>query len=114
METYTGDYQSIGHSRNLDGPDKLRGALKYAGDLTLPGMLHGLTVLAPAPRALLRSIDASGARELPGVVVLTSADVHGSNRFGPVKGDQPVLVGEGEEVRYVGDASGWTTKNCPR
>ncbi len=97
-------YRSIGRSISLEGPDKARGRTKYAGDLSMPGMLHGLPVLTPVPRALITAVDVSGARELPGVVVVTAADIAGSNRFGPTKPDQPVLVAEGEEVRYVGDA----------
>ena len=96
--------RSVGRSLNLDAPGKLRGSVKYAGDLSYPGMLHGLPLLTPAPRARLKSLDATAALELPGVVVLTAADVAGSNRFGPNKRDQPVLVGVGEESRFQGDA----------
>jgi CO/xanthine dehydrogenase Mo-binding subunit len=67
-------------------------------------MLHGVTLFSPVPRALIRAVDVARARELPGVTVLTAADVRGSNRFGPAKRDQPVLVGVGEEARFVGDA----------
>ncbi|MCL5943025.1 MAG: xanthine dehydrogenase family protein molybdopterin-binding subunit [Actinobacteria bacterium] len=97
-------FRSIGSNLNLEGSQKLRGEIKYAGDLSVPGMLHGVTLFNPAPRALIKAIDVSEARKLPGVVVVTAADVAGSNRFGPVKRDQPVLVGPGEEARFVGDA----------
>ncbi|MCZ7663218.1 MAG: xanthine dehydrogenase family protein molybdopterin-binding subunit [Thermoleophilia bacterium] len=107
------DFRSIGRAYDLDGSQKLRGAAKYAGDLSVPGMLHGVTLFAPVPRALVKAIDAGRARKMPGVVVLTADNVSGSNRFGPVKRDQPVLVGPGEEARFVGDALALVAAESP-
>jgi len=84
--------------------DRLRGAVRYAADLSDPAMLHAVPVLAPAPSALLLGVDSAVAERAPGVLrVLTAADVPGSNRFGPIAKSQPVLVAPGERIRYWGD-----------
>ncbi|WP_431276812.1 xanthine dehydrogenase family protein molybdopterin-binding subunit [Variovorax ureilyticus] len=47
----------------------------YAGDIKLPGMLHGKVLRSPYPHARIVSIDVSEALALPGVkAVLTGAD----------------------------------------
>jgi xanthine dehydrogenase molybdopterin-binding subunit B len=47
----------------------------------------------------------AAARALPGVeVVLTAKDVPGERLLGHVVHDWPVMIAEGEETRYVGDA----------
>jgi len=67
-------------------------------------MLHGALRFAGVPRALVRSIDTAAARAVPGVVaVLTAADVPGRREQGLIRPDWPLLVAEGEIVRYVGD-----------
>ena len=58
-----------------DGVDKVTGAARYGADITLPGMLHAKVLRSPHAHARIRSIDASKAEALPGVVaVLTAAD----------------------------------------
>ena len=58
-----------------DGVDKVTGAARYGADITLPGMLHAKVLRSPHAHARIRSIDASKAAALPGVVaVLTAAD----------------------------------------
>jgi CO/xanthine dehydrogenase Mo-binding subunit len=68
---------SIGVSRpRLDGEAKVRGTTRYAADLPVPGLLHARPVLAADAHALLRSVDASEALAVAGVVaVLTAADL---------------------------------------
>ncbi len=57
------------------------------------------------PHAIVKRIDISKARRLPGVAaVLTAADIPGEHNHGLVIYDWPVMVGVGERVRYVGDA----------
>jgi carbon-monoxide dehydrogenase large subunit len=54
----------------------IRGLGQYVDDIKLPGMLHAAFLRAEQAHALLRGIDASGARALPGVhAVLTWADL---------------------------------------
>lgn len=54
---------------------KVLGRAVYAGDIKLPGMLHGRVLRSPYPHARIVSIDTAAARALPGVkAVLTGAD----------------------------------------
>jgi CO/xanthine dehydrogenase Mo-binding subunit len=66
-------------------------------------MLWGATVRSPHPYARIVSIDAEGARSMPGVqAVLTHEDVPGRNAYGLEIPDQPVLAMD--VVRYWGEA----------
>lgn len=88
-----------------DALEKVTGTAIYTDDLQFPNMLYGAVRRAGIPHAIVRSIDASRARALPGVhAVLLAEDVPGENNHGLVVYDWPVLVGVGERVRYVGDA----------
>ena len=70
-ERYTG--ASIKRSED---PRILTGSGRYVDDIKLPGMLHAAFVRSPLAHARVLSVDASAARELPGVVaVLTGADL---------------------------------------
>ena len=87
-----------------EGRELALGEKPFVGDLVAPGMLHGALRFAGVPRALVRSIDTAAARAVPGVVaVLTAADVPGRREQGLIRPDWPLLVAEGEIVRYVGD-----------
>jgi CO/xanthine dehydrogenase Mo-binding subunit len=82
---------------------KVLGRAVYAGDLHLPGMLHGKVLRSPHPHARIVHIDATDALALPGVrVVVTGADapgtpwgVHHKERYILAKG---VVRFAGEEV----------------
>ena len=72
--------------------------------MTFPGMLHGAVRLSDHPRALVKRIDFSKAKEIPGVVsIVTAADTPGQRHQGLIYDDWPMFVAEGEETRYVGD-----------
>ncbi len=87
-----------------EGRELALGEKPFVGDLAAPGMLHGALRFAGVPRALVRRIDTTAARAMPGVVaVLTAADVPGRREQGLIRADWPLLVAEGEIVRYVGD-----------
>jgi CO/xanthine dehydrogenase Mo-binding subunit len=68
---------AIGRSiPRVDGPPKVTGLTRYAGDVQLPGMLHARLVLSPHPHARIVRIDVEGARRVPGVVgVFTGRDL---------------------------------------
>jgi aerobic carbon-monoxide dehydrogenase large subunit len=86
----------------------LTGHGQYVDDVVLPGMLHAAFVRSEVAKADVVAVDATSARELPGVVaVFTAADFVG--RFGEawhaMLGEQlvvppPLAVAD---VRYVGD-----------
>ena len=60
---------------NVTARSKVLGRAQYAGDIKLPGMLHGKVLRSPYPHARIVSIDTSAALALPGVkAVLTGAD----------------------------------------
>ena len=88
-----------------DAVPKATGRAVFTDDLVFAHMLHGRALRAGVPHAVLRRLDVSRARRLPGVAaVLTAEDIPGENRHGLVVRDWPVLVGVGEKVRTVGDA----------
>lgn len=88
-----------------DAGAKATGAARFADDYSFPGMLHGMALRAGVPHAIVRRLDTSRARALPGVqAVLTAEDIPGEHNHGLVIPDWPALVGVGEKVRYVGDA----------
>lgn len=89
--------------RRLDAPSKVSGALKYAGDMVMPGMLHMQVLRSPYPHARIVSLDTSAAEAMEGVEgVITCADVPGEDGFGVFVNDQPVMARG--KVRYVGEA----------
>jgi CO/xanthine dehydrogenase Mo-binding subunit/aerobic-type carbon monoxide dehydrogenase small subunit (CoxS/CutS family) len=89
--------------RRIDAPGKVSGRLEYAGDMTLPGMLHVQVLRSAHAHARIVSIDTSAAEAMPGVEgVITSADVPGEDGFGVFVNDQPVMARD--KVRYVGEA----------
>jgi 4-hydroxybenzoyl-CoA reductase subunit alpha len=86
----------------VDAAGKTTGAGKYTDDLTLPGTLIGKILHSPHPHARIKSIDATRALALPGVVaVVVGADA--PNKYGilPVGHDETALAVD--KVRYVGD-----------
>jgi CO/xanthine dehydrogenase Mo-binding subunit/aerobic-type carbon monoxide dehydrogenase small subunit (CoxS/CutS family) len=89
--------------RRIDTPSKVSGRLKYAGDMTMPGLLHVQVLRSPHAHARITSIDTSTATAIDGVeAVITSADVPGEDGFGVFVNDQPIMARE--KVRYVGEA----------
>ncbi len=104
LETDTADGEVIGKSvRRIDAPSKVSGRLKYAGDMTMPGMLHVQVLRSPHAHARIVSIDTSAAEAMDGVEgVITSADVPGQDGFGVFVNDQPIMARG--KVRYVGEA----------
>lgn len=93
-------------SRPLPRPDaveKVTGKGIYADDLYVEGMLYARALRSAHPHALLKNVDVSRAKALPGVVaVFTADDIPGRKDCGVHEVDWPVLCYE--KVRYVGDA----------
>jgi aerobic-type carbon monoxide dehydrogenase small subunit (CoxS/CutS family) len=82
---------------------KVLGQSIYAADIVMPGMLYAKVLRSPCAHARIKMIDAEVARSLPGVVaVFTHEDIPGTNAFGIIVKDEPVLVPE--KVRCRGDA----------
>ncbi len=90
----------------IDALERVTGRLRFAQDVSVPGMLHAAVVRSTVPHARVRRIDTSAARAIPGVVaVVTAAELAEIPGLRPVYGpqieDQPVLASD--RVRYVGD-----------
>ncbi|HUH97034.1 MAG TPA: molybdopterin cofactor-binding domain-containing protein [Anaerolineales bacterium] len=88
-----------------DAEEKVTGQAKYSDDLKFEGMLFAAVKRAGIPHGILRRLDVSRARALPGVAaVLTAEDIPGEHNHGLVIYDWPAIVGLNERVRYVGDS----------
>ncbi|HLG16525.1 MAG TPA: selenium-dependent xanthine dehydrogenase [Blastocatellia bacterium] len=80
------------------------GERPYVDDMSFPDMLHGAVLLSAHPRALVKKIDTSKAKDIDRVIaIVTAADVPGERHQGLIYRDWPMFVAEGEETRYVGD-----------
>ncbi len=99
-------HKAVGHTHlRPDAVEKVTGAAIYTDDLKFEGMLHAKVRRAMIPHGILKRLDISKARALPGVAaVLTADDIPAEKNHGLVIYDWPVMVGVGERVRYVGDA----------
>ena len=82
-----------------DSEPKVRGTTKYAGDLNVPGLLHARLLLAHEAHALIRSIDTSAARAVPGVVAVLTAEDLPIVVSGPQRSREPLAR---EEIVYAG------------
>jgi len=94
--------------RRKEDPRLLKGGGRYLHDLTLPGLLHLAFVRSPHAHAAVCTVDATPARQVPGVVaVLAAADL-------PLRPIEPEFAGDeyhgagwpplaGERVRFVGE-----------
>ncbi|MDY0004437.1 MAG: molybdopterin-dependent oxidoreductase [Polyangia bacterium] len=87
----------------IDGPDKVTGRAQYTADLHLPDMIYGKILGSPIPHGIIKRIDVSKARAVPGVLgVLTGKDVpETTSGVSPARYDEHILAKE--RVRYVGD-----------
>jgi len=98
--------------RRVDALGKTVGATVYAGDFTMPNMLHAKVFRSSQPSARIKRLDVSKARELPGVAcVLTAEDLPDAKLVTDMPGqtgqkrragsDAPVLTAD--RVRFAGE-----------
>jgi xanthine dehydrogenase large subunit len=78
------------------------GEAVYVDDIPeLAGTLHAALGLSNKAHAIVKSVDLTAVREMPGVVaVLTAADIPGDNNCGPIAHDDPIFA-DGL-VQYIG------------
>ncbi|MGH6923746.1 MAG: aerobic carbon-monoxide dehydrogenase large subunit, partial [Propylenella sp.] len=103
--------QGIGCKRKrVEDVRFVQGRGNYVDDLNLPGMLYGDIVRSPYAHARVKSIDASKAKALPGVLaVLTAADLKplGLHYMPTLAGDVQAVLAEdyvlfqNQEVAFV-------------
>ncbi|MDE0032332.1 MAG: xanthine dehydrogenase family protein molybdopterin-binding subunit [Deltaproteobacteria bacterium] len=85
----------------VEGPDKVSGRMVYTADVDAPDALWGKCLRSTMAHARLARVDASRARQVPGVqAVLTGEDVP-DVRVGVSLEDLPVLARD--KVRFIGD-----------
>lgn len=88
---------------NVINHQVLTGRAQYLDDLQMDDVLVGKMLYSQHPCALIKKIDTSKAKEVPGVVaVLTYEDIPGENSFLLQEPDQPVMMKD--RVNYEGDA----------
>jgi CO/xanthine dehydrogenase Mo-binding subunit len=75
-----------------DGRAKVTGEARYVDDLTLPGMLHGVTVRSPAPRGTIRRIVYGDGIPWDDFTIVTASDIPGDNVVALILDDQPYLA----------------------
>jgi len=81
---------------------KACGVAKFGGDYKLDNPLEIAAVHSTEFHAIIKSIDSSAAKKMPGVVgVMTAEDIKGTNRVRVIFPDQPVLCED--KVRAYGD-----------
>ncbi len=91
---------SIGVSTpRRDSEPKVRGATRFAADVPVNGLLHARLLLAHDAHALIKSIDTTAARQLPGVVAVLTADDLPIVATGPGRSKNPLAR---EEIVYAG------------
>ena len=78
----------------VDGAAKVTGSARYAADVNLPGQVWAKLVRSPLPHALIKGIDATEARSLPGVLAVLTADDLPKINVGRMIKDLPALAGE--------------------
>jgi CO/xanthine dehydrogenase Mo-binding subunit len=78
--------------------DKLTGRARYVDDLRADGLLHGITIRSPLPRARILKVELDPNFPRDGLTVVGPADVP-HNRVPILVDDQPVLAAD--EVRHA-------------
>ena len=94
-------YDTIGQPvGRAEGPEKVTGSALYPADMNPAGTLVGRCLRSPYPYARIKSINASAAKEVPGVhAVLTGFDIP-DQLAGRALRDLPVLARD--VVRFTG------------
>ncbi len=88
--------------RKVDARAKCVGQTKFADDIVLPRMLFCKILRSHLPHAIIKNINASKARALPGVfAVVTGKDMPVSYGILPVSQDEHALCID--KVRFIGD-----------
>ena len=78
----------------VDGLDRVTGKAAYGADIHLPGMLHGKLLHSPHAHAVIKSIDASQALKLPGVMaVITATDFPELGKEAAISGSSEYSIG---------------------
>jgi carbon-monoxide dehydrogenase large subunit len=101
----THEIRGMGHSVPRKEDQRfLRGKGNYVDDITLPGMLHMELLRSPYAHARIRSIDASRAQALPGVVAVVTGEALAAHNLAwmpTLSGDTQAVLAT-DKVRFQG------------
>ena len=75
-----------------EGRSKVTGQARYVDDVTLPGLLHGVTVRSALPRGRIRGIRFENNLPWDEFTIVTARDVPAPNRIALIMNDQPCLA----------------------
>ncbi len=117
------EYRQVGRPlARIDAPGKAFGTTRFAGDFTMPNMLHAKVLRSREASARLTRVDASRARALPRVhAVLTAedlpeglvtTDIPGQTGQNKLKTGQPILASD--RVKHQGEAIALVAAETPR
>src|SRR2546422_6382615 len=112
----------VGESIKRKEDDRfIRGKGNYVDDITLPGMLHMELLRSPLAHARIRSIDASRAQALPGVVAVVTGEALAAHNLAwmpTLSGDTQAVLAtdkvrfQGQEVAAVVAESAYIAKDA--
>jgi CO/xanthine dehydrogenase Mo-binding subunit len=88
----------------VDGVAKVTGRARYLDDLDAPGAWFGATVRSRVAHGTLDAIELDPAFDWGRVVVVTAADIPGTNAIHLLEDDQPALVPVGGRVMHHDEA----------
>src|SRR5687768_14808695 len=86
---------AIGRSiPRTEGRAKVTGEARYVDDLTLPGMLHGVTVRSTVARGIIRDIRFDPSIPWDEITIVRASDIPGRNVVALLTDDQPYLASD--------------------
>jgi len=74
--------------RRKEGREKVTGRRQYVDDVTMPGMLHGVTVRSQVARGRILGIDFESGVPWDEFTVVTAKDIPGANQVALIMLDQ--------------------------
>lgn len=75
-----------------EGPSKITGKAQYIDDITMPGMLHGITVRSQIARGKIKKIEFDPHFDWKNFTVVTAKDIPAKNVVALILPDQPYLA----------------------
>lgn len=87
----------------VDSEPKVRGEAQFTADIKLPRMLHAKVLRSPYPHAVIKSLDTSAARALPGVKAVISGQDTAGVKWGVFRYTRDQQLLPVDRVRYVGE-----------
>lgn len=85
--------------RRSEDPKLVRGEGRYTDDIGLPGQAYAVMVRSSVAHGVIRGIDTTAAKAMPGVLaVLTAADL---TAYGPLKCPLPLKNRDGSPIKYT-------------